>query len=126
MSALLPTQWLEWHPCAAVLLAGTDDGNMWMWKIPSGECKTFQSAASQATCGKVLPDGERRDNKTLRICLGVKKLNHIFFFIAGKRAVVGYEDGTVRVWDLKQGNAAHVIKGESSFFLLVPFCISVF
>ncbi|KAK5891293.1 hypothetical protein CgunFtcFv8_018564 [Champsocephalus gunnari] len=79
-------EWLEWHPCAAVLLAGTDDGNMWMWKIPSGECKTFQSAASQATCGKVLPDG--------------------------KRAVVGYEDGTVRVWDLKQGNAAHVIKGH--------------
>lgn len=33
----------------------------------------------------------------------------------GKRAVVGYEDGTVRVWDLKQGNAIHVVKGESSF-----------
>lgn len=27
--------------------------------------------------------------------------------------MVGYEDGTVRVWDLKQGNAVHVIKGES-------------
>lgn len=33
----------------------------------------------------------------------------------GKRAVVGYEDGTMRVWDLKQGNAIHVIKGESGF-----------
>lgn len=43
-----------------MLLAGTDDGNVWMWKIPSGDCKTFQSAASQATAGKVLPDGERR------------------------------------------------------------------
>lgn len=30
----------------------------------------------------------------------------------GKRAVVGYDDGTVRIWDLKQGNAAHVVKGE--------------
>uniref|UniRef100_A0A8C3G4Z4 Angio-associated migratory cell protein n=1 Tax=Cyclopterus lumpus TaxID=8103 RepID=A0A8C3G4Z4_CYCLU len=79
-------EWLEWHPCAPVLLAGTDDGNVWMWKIPSGDCKTFQSSACQATSGKVLPDG--------------------------KRAVVGYEDGTVRVWDLKQGNAAHVIKGQ--------------
>lgn len=79
-------EWLEWHPCAPVLLAGTDDGNVWMWKIPSGDCKTFQSAASQATSGKVLPDG--------------------------KRAVVGYEDGTVRIWDLKQGNAIHVIKGQ--------------
>lgn len=79
-------EWLEWHPCAPVLLAGTDDGNVWMWKIPSGDCKTFQSSACQATSGKVLPDG--------------------------KRAVVGYDDGTVRIWDLKQGNAVHVIKGQ--------------
>ena len=33
-------------------------------------------------------------------------------FFSGKRAVVGYEDGSVRLWDLKQGNAIHVIKGE--------------
>lgn len=79
-------EWLEWHPCAPVLLAGTDEGNVWMWKVPAGDCKTFQSAACQATSGKVLPDG--------------------------KRAVVGYEDGSVRVWDLKQGNAIHVIKGQ--------------
>ncbi|XP_061122888.1 angio-associated migratory cell protein [Syngnathus typhle] len=79
-------EWLEWHPCAPVLLAGTDDGNMWMWKIPSGDCKTFQSSACQSTSGKVLPDG--------------------------KRAVVGYEDGTVRLWDLKQGNCIHVIQGQ--------------
>ncbi|XP_022067707.1 angio-associated migratory cell protein [Acanthochromis polyacanthus] len=79
-------EWLEWHPCAPVLLAGTNDGSVWMWKIPAGDCKTFQSPACQATIGKVLPDG--------------------------KRAVVGYEDGTVRVWDLKQGNAIHVIKGQ--------------
>uniref|UniRef100_A0A665W7P1 Angio-associated migratory cell protein n=1 Tax=Echeneis naucrates TaxID=173247 RepID=A0A665W7P1_ECHNA len=79
-------EWLEWHPCAPVLLAGTDDGNVWMWKIPAGDCKTFPSSACQATSGKVLPDG--------------------------KRAIVGYEDGTVRVWDLKQGNAVHIIKGQ--------------
>lgn len=36
----------------------------------------------------------------------------------GKRAVVGYEDGTVRVWDLKQGNAIHVIKGGYSIVLM--------
>uniref|UniRef100_A0A3Q4IC71 Angio-associated migratory cell protein n=1 Tax=Neolamprologus brichardi TaxID=32507 RepID=A0A3Q4IC71_NEOBR len=35
-------EWLEWHPCAPVLLAGTNDGNVWMWKIPAGDCKTFQ------------------------------------------------------------------------------------
>lgn len=46
------------------------------------------------------------------ICVTVKKnLNLPNLFSEGKRAVVGYEDGTVRVWDLKQGNAIHVIKG---------------
>lgn len=31
---------------------------------------------------------------------------------SGKRAVVGYEDGTMRIWDLKQGTSLHVLKGE--------------
>ncbi|XP_048835237.1 angio-associated migratory cell protein [Brienomyrus brachyistius] len=79
-------EWMEWHPCAPVLLAGTADGSVWMWKIPAGDCKTFQGPGCQATCGKILSDG--------------------------KRAVVGYEDGIVRIWDLKQGSATHVIKGQ--------------
>ncbi|XP_030637245.1 angio-associated migratory cell protein [Chanos chanos] len=79
-------EWLEWHPCAPVLLAGTTDGNVWMWKIPGGDCKTFQGPSCQSTSGKILPDG--------------------------KRAMVGYEDGSIRLWDLKQGNTIHVIKGR--------------
>lgn len=43
-----------------------------------------------------------------------------YYFSPGKRAVVGYEDGTVRVWDLKQGNAIHVIKGECENILFYP------
>ncbi|XP_012674359.1 angio-associated migratory cell protein [Clupea harengus] len=78
-------EWLEWHPCAPVLLAGTADGNVWMWKVPGGDCKTLHGPGCQATSGKIMLDG--------------------------KRAVVGYEDGSVRLWDLKQGNAIHVIKG---------------
>lgn len=56
-----------------------------------------------------------------RTCNNINNLVYLidFYFIylfignmlPGKRAVVGYEDGTVRVWDLKQGNAIHVIKG---------------
>lgn len=26
--------------------------------------------------------------------------------------MVGYEDGTLRLWDLKQGNTIHIIKGN--------------
>ncbi|KAF7487225.1 Hypothetical predicted protein [Marmota monax] len=55
-----------------------------MWKVPNGNCKTFQGPNCPATCGRVLPDE--------------------------KRAVVGYEDGTIRIWDLKQGNPIHVLK----------------
>uniref|UniRef100_A0A2K6ESS6 Angio-associated migratory cell protein n=1 Tax=Propithecus coquereli TaxID=379532 RepID=A0A2K6ESS6_PROCO len=82
---LFECAWMEWHPRAPVLLAGTADGNTWMWKVPNGDCKTFQGPNCPATCGRVLPDG--------------------------KRAVVGYEDGTIRIWDLKQGNPIHVLKG---------------
>lgn len=53
-----------------------------------------------------------------QVVISLKKSNMMMylevrcsFFPPGKRAVVGYEDGTVRVWDLKQGNAIHVIKG---------------
>lgn len=28
--------------------------------------------------------------------------------------MVGYEDGTIRIWDLKQGNPIHVLKGIRS------------
>lgn len=44
----------------------------------------------------------------------LEKNNDVLLHIPpGKRAVVGYEDGTIRVWDLKHGNAIHVIKGKT-------------
>lgn len=52
------SQWLEWHTEAHVLLAGTVDGNVWMWKIPSGDCKTFQSHGCRSTCGAFMKDGK--------------------------------------------------------------------
>lgn len=58
---------MEWHPRAPVLLAGTADGNTWMWKVPNGDCKTFQGPNCPATCGRVLPDG-----KSNRVFLGVR------------------------------------------------------
>uniref|UniRef100_A0A8B9SRD9 Angio associated migratory cell protein n=1 Tax=Anas platyrhynchos TaxID=8839 RepID=A0A8B9SRD9_ANAPL len=80
-------RWMEWHPQAHVLLAGTADGNSWMWKIPSGDCKTFQGPACPATCGRILPDGEAEP-------------------------WWGTRTGTMRIWDLKQGTSLHVLKGQ--------------
>ena len=50
-------QWLQWHQAAPVLLVGTSDGQVWMWKIPSGDCKTFVGFGPAALCGQILPDG---------------------------------------------------------------------
>ena len=50
-------QWLEWHQGAPVLLAGTTDGDVWMWKISSGDCKTFQGHGCACGTGTILPDG---------------------------------------------------------------------
>lgn len=67
-------RWLQWHPQSNVLLAGSGEGDMWMWRIPSGECKTFPSHGTSNECGKILADGNR--------------------------AVVGYENGKVYIWNL--------------------------
>ena len=70
-------QWIRWHSQAHVLLAGTSDGGGWMWKLPSGDCKMFQGPNVRNTCCALLGDG--------------------------RRVACGYEDGTVKVWNLKEG-----------------------
>ncbi|XP_064077565.1 angio-associated migratory cell protein-like, partial [Macrobrachium nipponense] len=69
--------WLAWHHGSHVLLAGTMEGDLWMWLVPQGNARTFPSYGSTSQCGAFLPDG--------------------------KRAVSGYDDGSVRVFDLKSG-----------------------
>ena len=56
-----------WHRNAHVLLAGTQDGGVWMWKVPSGECKMMQGHGCSATVGKLLPDGKLGREKDLFI-----------------------------------------------------------
>ncbi|XP_031849389.1 angio-associated migratory cell protein [Nomia melanderi] len=67
--------WMKWHIAANVLLAGSVDGEVYMWKIPTGDCKVFQGYGCRAENGAIFPDG--------------------------KRIAVGYEDGTIRTIDLK-------------------------
>ena len=40
-----------------MLLAGTTDGDMWMWKMPGGDCKTFQGHGCACGTGEIFPDG---------------------------------------------------------------------
>ncbi|KAK3586809.1 hypothetical protein CHS0354_002548 [Potamilus streckersoni] len=81
-------QWLQWHPSAHVLLAGTVAGDVWMWKIPDGDCRTFLGPDSTTSCGKILPDG--------------------------KRVAAGFDSGIVKIWDLKSGSILHNISGHDA------------
>ena len=83
--------WMRWHPCINnVLLAGTKEGTAWMWQLDvkgDSNCKTFQGFGSSNTIGIYLNDG--------------------------KRSVMGYEDGSIRIWDLKSTSVISSITGNS-------------
>ncbi|ESO90709.1 hypothetical protein LOTGIDRAFT_191849 [Lottia gigantea] len=81
------TEWLRWHPLANVLLVGTNDGDVWMWKIPDGDCKTFHHNSS-VTSSNILSDG--------------------------KRLCTGCEDGSLKFWDLKSGESIYSLSGHDS------------
>lgn len=70
--------WMKWHMAANILLGGSVDGEIYMWKVPDADCKVFPGHGCRAEAGAILPDG--------------------------KRLVVGYEDGTIRVIDLRTGS----------------------
>ncbi|KAJ3325147.1 hypothetical protein HDV06_004904 [Boothiomyces sp. JEL0866] len=72
--------WLKWHPRGNILLAGSDDGTVWMWSVPNGNCmNVFTGHADSISCGQFTPDG--------------------------KLVVTGSIDGLVHVWDPKTGAA---------------------
>uniref|UniRef100_A0A1I7ZUW1 WD_REPEATS_REGION domain-containing protein n=1 Tax=Steinernema glaseri TaxID=37863 RepID=A0A1I7ZUW1_9BILA len=74
-------EWLTWHTSKDILFAGGADGMVWMWLISGdgvAQSKVFASGAGVAcTVGVVLPDE--------------------------KRLLTGYADGSVRIWNLRDG-----------------------
>lgn len=69
--------WILWHNNSEyVLLAGTTKGDFWMWNVNDpAAIKTFPSFGSSCTAARILPDGVN--------------------------IVVAYQDGAIRVFDLK-------------------------
>lgn len=107
--------------------------------IPAHRCCWREQMTETCGCGRSRPESAKPSRALrarlppARSCLmvsggegGTQTLKHSHIKISktkhsssGKRAVVGYEDGTVRVWDLKQGNTIHVIKGRSGIILML-------
>lgn len=79
-------QWLDWHPVIDhVLMAGTES-TAWMFNVNDPtQVKTFPGFGASCTAGK---------------------MTH-----SGTKAIMGYEDGTVRFWDLKTVSATATIRG---------------
>ncbi|XP_055693011.1 angio-associated migratory cell protein [Lutzomyia longipalpis] len=67
--------WMEWHRASNVLMAGSESGEVYFWRIPSGDCKVIQGHNSKAECASLTADA--------------------------KKIVVGYADGAVKLWDIK-------------------------
>lgn len=79
--------WMKWHTAANVLLAGSESGEVYVWRIPSGDCKVFASSGHKSETGQLTADG--------------------------KRLIVGYGDGSVRLWDIKSSACIQEILADS-------------
>jgi len=69
--------WLKWHFGGYILMAGSDSGEIYVWKIPAGDCKVFQGNGEKCETVSMTADG--------------------------KRLAAGYGDGSFKLWDLKTG-----------------------
>ncbi|XP_067647947.1 angio-associated migratory cell protein [Eurosta solidaginis] len=67
--------WMQWHRAANVLLAGSENGEAYVWRIPSGDCKILPGGGVRCGVGELTGDG--------------------------KKLFVGYSNGGVKLWDLK-------------------------
>jgi len=91
-------EWCRWHPKANVIFAGTADGDVYMWKIPGGECKIFQTHGSKSICGALSE--------------------------SGKELFCGYGDGSVKLWDLKGSSAVFHNEGNKDDPVICVACES--
>ena len=60
------------------MFAGAVEGETWMWKVPSGDCKTIPGFGLQNECGKVLPDGR---SLKFGFNLSIIKFQLLFFIL---------------------------------------------
>lgn len=79
--------WMQWHTSANVLLAGGETGEVYVWRIPSGDCKVLQGNGHKSEVGELTNDG--------------------------KKLIVGYGDGTIKLWDIKASSVVQEILADS-------------
>lgn len=75
--------WLKWHPNANVLMAGAESGEIYIWRIPSGECKILPGQGEKCDSGELTCDG--------------------------KKLLAGYGNGVLRLWDIKTATVVNEV-----------------
>ncbi|KAK6623293.1 hypothetical protein RUM43_009145 [Polyplax serrata] len=77
--------WLQWHMGTNVLVASSQNGMVYMYKVPSGDTKVVIPEFGQnCLAGKILPDG--------------------------KSLACGYSNGCLKIVDLRQGTTLKDVK----------------
>ncbi|KAL5526597.1 SQT1 [Sanghuangporus sanghuang] len=126
--------WLQWHPRGPVLLAGSNDGTLWLWQLPSGNTmQVFAGHSSPVQCGEFTPDGKRiltADEEGTLIFWDPRSPTPVFklsssdarFALDGitslavnsssTLAVVGGVSGGIRVVSLSKGDVVGALEGH--------------
>ncbi|BES89456.1 WD domain, G-beta repeat [Nesidiocoris tenuis] len=86
VGGVCPSSWSKWHSKSNVLLVG--GLSVWLFKFPSAQVKLIHEGLVETDCGEFMPDG--------------------------KRAAIGFSDGTIRLFDLATGATTCKFSPEST------------
>lgn len=136
-------EWLDWHPRGHVLLGGSSDGNVWMWKVPSGHMMAvFAAHTDVVRAGRFTPDGKavvtcaedgavivwdpRTSEPTLKLAPGAKDWHDCpvsTVDVSPDNGIVasGGEDGTCKVVAVNSGRVVASLEGHEDSVETVVF-----
>lgn len=78
--------WMRWHKAANVLMAGSEDGEIYIFRLPTGDCKILAGNGVRCESGEVTDDG--------------------------KKLLASYQNGSIKLWDIKSATVSMEISDQ--------------